>query len=282
MSDLGGRCGTCGREMTTGGCYYCGGRAITYPVTFATPCANRSTLERELAEARKEVGKWRTDFDVARADVAALRDENHDLRSLLKEARSHNPERYRSSSDDSGTHGAVVGASSAPSSDWTRVAPSGEGSGQPTIREGWCPHCGTTRIEDYSDGVSDVCRHTSDANVVRLAFREGFNMSDGARAEHALTGKTITVDAAWAASEAKASLKGMGAEGAMSDMTLQAHDDGYEQGRLAAFGVIRKAAQTVIDQRKPRAFEPHDDGRRSFAFDVLELCDDALGARREP
>ena len=87
-----------------------------------------------------------------RARLAAALAENSDLRALLTEARSHNPEKYRSSSDDSGTHGAELGGDllPSPSSDSTRVAPSGEGSGQPMIREGWCPHCGITRIEDYS------------------------------------------------------------------------------------------------------------------------------------
>ena len=75
--------------------------------------------------------------------VADLRAENSDLRVLLDEARSHHPEKYRSSSDGGDDHASSL-------SEATRVAPSGEDSGQPVIREGWCPHCGKTRIEDYS------------------------------------------------------------------------------------------------------------------------------------
>lgn len=90
--------------------------------------------------------------EAVRASLAAVLAENSDLRALLLEARSRNPEHYRSSPDDSGTRGAeTVGELLPPSSpDWTRVAPSGEGSGQPIIRKGWCPHCGVIRIEDFS------------------------------------------------------------------------------------------------------------------------------------
>jgi hypothetical protein len=111
----------------------------------------------EVARLRQERDEWvavrqHSTHEQLLAKLAAMLAENADLRALLLEARSRNPEHYRSSSDDSGTHGAETGGEllQPPSSDGTRVAPSGEGSGQPVIREGWCPHCGVTRIEDYS------------------------------------------------------------------------------------------------------------------------------------
>src|SRR5574343_921446 len=87
-----------------------------------------------LQEARESVANY-VDGIYELGVLASLRSENSDLRSLLAEARSHNPEKYRSSPDDSTSTGAeIVGVLlPSPSSGWTRVAPSGEGSGQPVV-----------------------------------------------------------------------------------------------------------------------------------------------------
>lgn len=70
-SDAMGRCGQCGREMTTGGCPQCSSmRVYNYSVTYAPPCAKCAQLERDLAAARAEAERER--MRLAACGVAAL------------------------------------------------------------------------------------------------------------------------------------------------------------------------------------------------------------------
>lgn len=106
-------------------------------------CEQCKTLGIDWGWEREQSWVERYDFLLGVIDsFAALRQrhaevvaENGYLRALLDEARSHNPDKYRSSSDDSGTHGAEIGGEllPSPSSDWTRVAPSGKVRGNPSF-----------------------------------------------------------------------------------------------------------------------------------------------------